>query len=203
MTFSEYKYLIWSDLYRLSGEIRFSQLIRQVLFGEGFKFSFWLRTCTLLRTKPALRYTWYPIALWMLRRQRFRLGISISPRTEIGSGFYIGHFGGINVNRECKIGKNCNLSQGVTLGQSNRGERAGCPVIGDNVYIGPGAKIFGAIVIGDDVAIGANCVVTKDVPDHSVVVGVPGRVISSQGARNYVDFTDYDAKLKGRVRGAH
>ena len=145
-----------------------------------------------------LRYTTYPVALWMLQRQRYRLGIAIPHVTQIGSGFYIGHFGGIVIHEDCKIGKNCNISQGVTIGQANCGERAGCPVIGDNVYIGPGAKIFGAITIGSDVAIGANCVVTKDVPDHAVVVGVPGRVVSDAGSAGYVNRTDYDEKLRRR-----
>ena len=64
-------------------------------------------------------------------------------------------------------------------------------MIGRNVYIGPGAKIVGAVHVGDDVAIGANCVVTDDVPDHAVVVGVPGRVISFDGSAGYVNRTDY------------
>ena len=73
------------------------------------------------------------------------------------------------------IGDNCNLSQSVTIGQSNRGARKGTAVIGNNVYIGPGAKIVGAVRIGNFVAIGANCVVTMDIPDSAVVVGVPRR----------------------------
>jgi len=104
---------------------------------------------------------------------------------DIGSGFYIGHYGGIIVSPFSKIGKNCNLSHGVTIGQSNRGKNKGYPVVGNNVYIGPGAKIIGRVVIGDNVAIGANCVVTKDVPDNAVVVGVPGRVISFDGVNGH------------------
>jgi serine O-acetyltransferase len=79
----------------------------------------------------------------------------------------------------------------VTLGQSNRGERRGSPVIGDNVFIGAGAKIFGMIKVGNNAAIGANCVVTKDVPENGVVVGVPGRIISMNGSRGYINRTDY------------
>jgi len=121
----------------------------------------------------------------------FKYGISIPPETVIGSGFYIGHFGGIVVSPKSKIGKNCNISQGVTIGQTNRGSRKGFPIIGNNVYIGPGAKIIGGVTIGNDVAVGANCVVTKDVPDNAVVVGVPGRVISYDGSRGYINNTDY------------
>lgn len=79
----------------------------------------------------------------------------------------------------------------MTLGQANRGRRKGHPVVGDDVYLGPGAKVVGAVRIGNDVAIGANCVVTDDVPDHAVVVGVPGRGVSLDGSAGYVDNTDY------------
>ena len=64
-----------------------------------------------------------------------------------------------------------------------------------NIYIGPGAKIVGAVRIGNNVAIGANCVVTKDVPDNSVVVGIPGKVISQKGSTGYVIRTDYDDNI--------
>ena len=85
------------------------------------------------------------------------------------------------------IGKNCNLSHGVTIGVNRRGERQGVPTIGDNVYIGPGAKLFGGISVGDNVAVGANCVVTHDVPENGVVVGVPGRIISYEGSQGYIN----------------
>jgi len=132
----------------------------------------------------------------MLRRLRYKLGISISPGTQIGSGFYIGHFGAIVVHPRSVIGKNCNISHGVTLGQANRGRNKGYPKLGDNVYIGPGAKIVGAVVIGNNVAIGANCVVTKNIPDDSVVVGIPGRVISQEGSIGYINRTDYEKVAK-------
>jgi serine O-acetyltransferase len=69
-------------------------------------------------------------------------------------------------------------------------------VLGDSVYIGPGAKIVGAVRIGDRVAIGANCVVTKDVPDDSVVVGVPGTVISQEGSAGYINRIDYEHRIR-------
>ena len=121
-----------------------------------------------------------------------KYGISISYRTQIGSGLYIGHFGGIVVNPNLVIGRNCNISHQVTLGVANRGERKGCPVIGDNVYIGPGAKVIGRVSVGNNAAIGANCVVTKDVPENGVVVGVPGKVISMDGSTGYIHNTGYE-----------
>lgn len=95
--------------------------------------------------------------------------------------------GGIVVNPLVKIGKNCNLSQGVTIGQLNRGIKKGVPVIGNNVYIGPGAKVIGNIKIGDNVAIGANSVVVDDVPNNSVVIGVPAKIVSQKGSTGYIN----------------
>jgi serine O-acetyltransferase len=117
----------------------------------------------------------------------YKYGIWIPLETEIGEGFYIGHFGGIVVHENARIGNNCNISQGVTIGRANRGKRVGYPIIGERVYIGPGAKIIGNVRVGNDVAIGANCVVVADVPDHAVVVGVPGRVVSLNGSDGYVN----------------
>jgi len=131
----------------------------------------------------------------MLHHLTYKLGISIPPSTEIGSGFYIGHFGGIEINFRSVIGKNCNISQGVTLGAANREANKGYPTLGDNIYIGPGAKIVGAVKIGNNVAIGANCVVTKDIMENSVVVGVPARVISEEGSAGYINRIGYDQLL--------
>lgn len=192
MRYNEYRRLVGSDLYRIGARSDFAALLREVLFGGVFKYTYWMRTCRYAHAHPALRYSVYPLAKWMLRHYGYKFGIDIPFTTRIGSGFYIGHFSGIFVNERCVIGRNCNISQGVTIGQANRGERAGNPVIGDNVYIGPGAKIIGAVRIGDHAAIGANCVVTHDVPEHGVVVGIPGRVISHEGSRGYINRVDYE-----------
>jgi serine O-acetyltransferase len=86
------------------------------------------------------------------------------------------------------IGENCNISQGVTIGQAGREGKQLTPIIGDRVYIGPGAKIFGGIKIGNDVAIGANAVLTKDLPDNAVAVGVPAKIVSYEGSHDFVIF---------------
>lgn len=195
MNFREYKYLVLSDLYRHTGAVRATGLLRPLLIGEGLKYQFWMRTCAFTASRPLLRFLAFPFARLILMRATYKLGISIPSRTRIGPGFYIGHFGGIVVHHAAVIGRNCNISQGVTIGQANRGSRKGTPTIGDNVYIGPGAKIVGAVKIGNNVAVGANCVVTSDVPDNGVIVGVPGRVISTQGSDGYVNHTDYDQHL--------
>jgi serine O-acetyltransferase len=158
-----------------------------------------MRTCKYTEGWPLFRYTVFPISRLILRKYTYKFGMSISFRTEIGSGLYVGHFGGIFVHPESRIGKNCNISHEVTIGQSNRGKNLGSPTIGDNVFLGPGAKIFGSLTVGNNAAIGANCVVTQDVPDNAVVVGIPGRVISYEGSKGYVNNTDYDVSCSGRA----
>lgn len=196
MKFHDYKYLIFSDLYRIDADIRTSTLIKAIIFGkETYQYNFWMRTCAFSRAHGFMKLTLYPVARLMLNHYEYKYGISIPSTTNIGGGFYIGHFGTIVVNELSKIGNNCNISQGVTIGMANRGDKKGYPEIGNNVYLGPGAKIVGSVKIGNNVAVGANCVVTKDVADNAVVVGVPGRVISYNGTSGYVDNIDYTNKI--------
>ena len=104
----------------------------------------------------------------------------------IGTHFYIGHFGGIIINSKAVIGDNCNISQGVTIGVSGRGERRGVPVIGNNVYIGASATVAGDIKIGNDVVIAANSLVIADVPSGTTVMGVPSTHISDNNSKGYI-----------------
>ena len=113
-------------------------------------------------------------------------GIDLPFTVKIGKGLYIGHFGGIFINPKAVIGEYCNLSTGVIIGQAGRDGKQFTPVIGDRVYIAPGAKIIGKVKIGNDVAIGANAVVTKDIPDHAVVGGVPAKIINMQGSSDLI-----------------
>jgi serine O-acetyltransferase len=192
MKFKEYKYLILSDLYRIKGNINLKILLKELLLGESYKYIFWMRTSKYLRQRKIFKYTLYIISRFMLNKYKYKFGIDIPVNVEIKDGFTIHHFGGIIINSSTKIGKCCNISQNVTLGEIKRGNAKGNPTIKDNVFIGPGAKILGNIIIGNNVAIGANCVVTKDIPDNSVVVGIPARIISQEGSIGYVNRTDYN-----------
>jgi serine O-acetyltransferase len=187
-----YRHAVRADLYRLGGRSGFKALLHSIAHDPGFAYLFWMRTCRFTRHHRWLRWFAYPVARWAFTRCRFRYGISIPFDAEIGPGFYIGHFGGIVVNGASRVGRNCNISHGVTLGQTNRGPRQGCPVLGDRVYIGPGAKVIGAVKVGDGAAIGANAVVTRDVPPNAVVAGAPARVVSMNGSAGYVEFAYED-----------
>ncbi|MDQ1910398.1 serine O-acetyltransferase [Paenibacillus sp. GD4] len=201
MTFGHLRELIAADLYRYEGKVNRKLLLANLRSTPGFQYTFWMRVCRYFgEARPhILNKTLFFAARQMLKHYRYKLTIDIPFGTEIGKGFYISHFGGIFINPEAKLGRNVNVSQGVTIGQASRGERAGCPVIGDHVYIGPGAKLIGAIRVGDYAAIGANCVVTKDVPSHGVVVGIPGKVISLCGSAGYI-LNDCD-ELRRQVGG--
>ena len=102
-------------------------------------------------------------------------GIELPCEAKIGRNFVIDHFGGIVVSGYARIGENCRIRSGVVIGL-RRIEEPCAPTIGDNVDIGAGAKLLGAITIGSNVLIGANAVVLCDVPDNSVAVGIPAAV---------------------------
>jgi len=103
-------------------------------------------------------------------------GIEFPSEVTLGRRFRIDHFGGIVISGDAVFGDDCIIRNGVTVGLRHTGQR-GAPILGNRVDIGAGAKILGAIRIGDDVAIGANAVVLTDVPSDSIAVGVPARII--------------------------
>lgn len=169
--------LIQQDCYRKSGKYR-NIFLWNVYFDPGLKFLYWLRKS---QSSPARS----PHGLFcrlMLRRYQIRYGFQISAKTQIGGGLYLGHWGAVVVNPKAKIGKNCNLAQGVTIGQTNRGEKAGVPEIGDNVWIGANSVIVGGIKIGNNVLIAPNTYVNRDVEDDSIAIGNPMTVIRNKNA---------------------
>ena len=133
----------------------------------GLKFMTIFRLTQHYRRKNRLLF--YFFFLW-LRRLKVKYGFDISYRTQIGKGFYIGHFGNIVIHGDTIIGENCNISQGMTIGVSNYGEKKGIPTIGNRVFIGPNAGVFGNITIGNNVTIGANAVVTEDIADGKTIL---------------------------------
>lgn len=144
-----------------------------------YRFGYWLKKQKLL-----VRILLEPIHLVLFHRIRTKWGIEIDRSAQIGPGCYIGHYGGITISGRAEIGSNANISQLVTIGVSGEGEKRGVPTIGNDVYIAPGAKVFGKIRIGNNVKIGANAVVYKDIADNAIVVLDPGfAIISFKGNR--------------------
>jgi len=117
------------------------------------------------------------IIYWLLFRVVETVtGVSLPKSAIIGGGLRVWHFGGIFINPDAIIGKNCTLRQGVTIG--NRKENGPVPVIGDDVDIGAYAQILGGIRVGNQCKIGAMSVVLCDVPDGATAVGNPARIVS-------------------------
>lgn len=138
----------------------------------------WKRICERWREVKPL----YLAARMIYRHVQIKYGVNIPAQTKNGQGFQIEHTGGIVINPEVQIGKNCNLCNGVTIGREKRGKRIGVPVIGDRVWIGANAVIVGNIRIGSDVLIAPGSFVNFDVPDHSIVLGNPAKVIPRENA---------------------
>jgi serine O-acetyltransferase len=120
----------------------------------------------------------YPLYSLLSAWTRKAYGIDLDLSADIGPGFYINHFGGIEV-RNCRIGSHCNIQQQVKVGSAKTTNNS--LVIGENVYIGAHTHIFSDVTVGDGVTVGAGALVTEDIPAHCLVLGNPGRIAQ----RNY------------------
>lgn len=125
---------------------------------------------------PSTHILWHKImVVWhkfRLRKYGRMMGLQIPPHT-VDFGIKLYHWGWMIVNSKAKIGKNLTIYPGVTVGAS----KSGVPTIGDNVFLGLGSKVFGDVTIGNNVIVAPNAVVVKNVPDNSIVAGVPAKVI--------------------------
>jgi serine O-acetyltransferase len=130
------------------------------------------------------------LARWLSQFVRNLTGVEIHPGAVIGPGFFIDHGMGVVIGETAEIGADVTLYHGVTLGGTSLAKGKRHPTIGDRVVIGAGAKVLGAISIGEDSRIGANAVVVKSVPANSVVVGVPGQVVKRSHPHHLGDAPD-------------
>ena len=121
------------------------------------------------------------LARFISQTSRGFTGIEIHPGAAIGAGLFIDHGMGVVIGETAEIGDNVTLYQGVTLGGTGKEKGKRHPTIGNNVVVGSGAKVLGSFKVGDNVQIGSNAVVIKEVPPNSVVVGVPGRIVRQHG----------------------
>ena len=123
------------------------------------------------------------LARVMSQITRFMTGVEIHPAAKLGRRFFIDHAMGVVIGETTVVGDDCVLYQGVTLGGTGNECGKRHPTLGNNVTVGTGAKVLGNIAIGDNVKIGGNSVVVKDVPDNCTVVGIPGRIVKRNGCR--------------------
>ncbi|WP_084637664.1 serine O-acetyltransferase [Paludibacterium yongneupense] len=123
------------------------------------------------------RRGWRLSARFLSQLARGLTGIEIHPGARIGDGFFIDHGMGVVIGETTEIGNDVTIYHGVTLGGTSLAHGKRHPTLGDRVVVGAGAKLLGAIVIGDDSRVGANSVVVKSVPPNSVVVGIPGQIV--------------------------
>lgn len=170
------KHNIYDDLYRYSGKRSFVLLLRYFFFTPGFRYVFLYRKTS--NANFILQRIFWKI---LLRRCMLSTGIQIPEMTNIDKGFRIAHFGNIVINPSTIIGKNFNISHGVTLGHSE-GKQYGSPIIGNNVSIQTNEVVVGSVTIGNDVLIAPNAFVNFDVPNGAIVIGNPANIILKEKA---------------------
>jgi serine O-acetyltransferase len=131
-------------------------------------------------------------ARFLSQAMRWATGIEIHPGATIGSGLFIDHGMGVVIGETAEIGEDVTLFQGVTLGGTSLAKGKRHPTIGDDVVVGAGAKVLGAIEIGEGSRVGANAVVVRPVPPGTVVVGVPGEIVKPKAERKARHVPDLD-----------
>ena len=163
---ANYQNIIWSYIYNLrKSEYYYNNSIKE-------------NRISIKENRIGLRSIFHSILcsyyFYKLRRLSYKTGFQIPPNT-IGKGIHIFHYGTIIVNPKASIGENAILYPGVVVG--HKGDGTPPPTIGNNVFIGSGAKIIGPVKVGDNVTIAPNAVVVSDVPNNAVVGGVPARIL--------------------------
>jgi len=175
-------YLRYLEADRISLNVR--RRVRTLLFDDIYKYQRLMRKLEYLLNcnKNRLRRL---LVAYRYKKMGLKLGFTI-PVNIFGPGLSIAHCGTIVVNEAARIGSNCRLHACVNIG-TMAGRISDAPKIGDNCYIGPGAKIFGPITIGDNVTIGANAVVNKSFPGGNATIGgIPAKIISHKGSEGLI-----------------
>lgn len=163
--------LILKDLFRYEGNrcFKLKTQIRYLLFVPGFTYTFFFR-------KSNESHYLSSFYRFLLKITSLITHIQIPSGTTIGEGFYIGHFGSIIINPSSIIGKNFCIDPGTLIGYAD-GKKKGAPMIGDNVMMCRNSIIIGGVNIGNNVLIAPGAFVNFDVPDNSIVIGNPGKII--------------------------
>ncbi len=152
-----------------------------------YRFGRWVHTARMPAiVRVLLKVIIGPVAVFI----DIATNMELPPQADIGRGLFIPHTGHVIIAFNARIGRYCTLAQGTSVGHGAGGKEKSFsgPVLGDRVYVGPGAAVLGPITIGDDVLIGANTVVIRSVPDRAVVVGNPARMISLNGSFDLISY---------------
>lgn len=183
-TKEDYRYYLQQD--KIAYNVKKGSFFSKLLFSESYYINDYVETLRKLEfltnsRKNVLQRMQYYFTLYKYRKYVYKTKVSI-PANVVGPGLCLRHLGLVRVHPNSRIGKNCTLQPGVVIGQ--KGSKENVPVIGDNVYFGPGAKVFGKVRIGNNVTIASNAVVVKDVPDDCTVVGVyPTYIVQRKGQK--------------------
>jgi serine O-acetyltransferase len=119
-------------------------------------------------------------------------GVHLHPDSDIGPGLYVGHFGNVVIDRGARLGRNCNIGQGVNVLAAGHGAARVAPRLGDRVFVGANGVVEGDVTVGDDAVIGACAYVNKPVPPRGVVLGNPARVIGYHGSFDNIRYDGMD-----------
>lgn len=165
------------DFYRYYGRKEKIKDIIKIIFNHELKFIFLFRKYKNSNNKFLKLFYKF-----LIRQLRLKYGLEISTGAQIGKGLYIGHPYNITINPRAILGDNINIHKGVTIGRENRGGRKGVSNIGNNVWIGINSTIVGNIKIGDNVLIAPNSFVNINIPNNSIVIGNPCKIIYKEKA---------------------
>lgn len=184
MTYSECKKLIKEDFVRIGKNNGGKKLgfVRYLITNASFQITFWMRIGGWLSCRKDVFSRILLVLVSIIHKHnQYKTGIQIAMGHPVKGGLMFPHFSGIVINGGAKIGRNCTILHGVTIG-SVRGPKGGVPTIGDNVVIATGSAVIGNVSVGNNVMIGAHSLVLQDIPDSAVVVGNPARIVSMDGA---------------------
>lgn len=182
---NDYKFFLEADkiALRVTRPLTFKDRLYYHFFNDVWKFEKLLRKTEYYQncSKSLVSKSNFFFLKYKLYKQQIKLGFLIEPNC-FGPGLSIAHPGAIIVSQRAKIGANCRIHVGVSIGANGGIDKA--PIIGNNVYIGPGAKIFGDINIADGTAVGANSVVNKSFTEPNITIaGIPAIKISNKGSK--------------------
>lgn len=170
-----------------------SAKIRPRLVGDDiWKFEIILRKYEYYKNTNK-KNIYHNVMMFIYKYLHYRIGVKLGfsiPVNTFGYGLRINHHGLLVVNADARIGNNCDVHQGVNIGQGSRKDDV--PRLGDNIWIGPGAKIFGKINIADNISIGANSIVNKSFEEKDITIaGVPAKKIKDKGTSEMESAKDF------------